>query len=455
MQKIIVIFLMAVAGYSSYAHATPKIEHWTTSNGARVYYAAAPTLPMIDIKILFDAGGEHDGAQLGLAAMTSALLPDGTGDLSADEVAARFEGVGIRFSTHAERDSAAVSLRSLTRPDVLAIALDLANRVLRAPSFPPNALERTRAQMLAGLKAEQQSPAALADAAFMAAAYGDHPYARKPSGTEQTLTALTREDVINFHRRYYVGRNAVVAIVGAVDRAQAQALAETLLKDLPAGEPAPRVAPAGALTAEKTQRIEHPSAQTHILIGQPSINRLDPDFWPLYVGNHTLGGSGLVSRMSNEVREKRGLAYSAYSYFMPLRAGGPFEMGVQTRNDQVDEALSVMKTTLNDFIKTGPTSAELRAAKDNITGGFALRTDSNQKIVNYLGMIGYYGLPLDYLDTFIERVNAVTVTQVKAAFAKHIHPTRLVTVIVGGKNNTPVAAPVSSGGHGAGGHRGH
>jgi zinc protease len=180
------------------------------------------------------------------------------------------------------------------------------------------------------------------------------------------------------------------------------------------------------------ERIHHPSAQAHILLGAPVLTRDDPDYFPLVVGNHVLGGSGLVSRVSNVIREQRGLAYSAYSYFIPMRAAGPFVMGLQTRGDQAGEATALLRQTLDEFIADGPSEQELAAAKRNLTGGFPLRLDSNKEIVEYLAMIGFYRLPLDWLDRYVERVNAVTVPQVRDAFARRIDPERLVLIRVGG-----------------------
>ncbi len=161
------------------------------------------------------------------------------------------------------------------------------------------------------------------------------------------------------------------------------------------------------------------------------MSRTDPDYYALYVGNHILGGSGLVSRVSDEIREQRGLAYSAYSYFMPMRVNGPFQMGLQTRNDQADQALTVLRETLQRFINEGPNADELQRAKDNIIGGFALRLDSNSKITENLAVMGFYGLPLDYLDRFIERVETVTLEHVRDAFQRRVHPERLIVVRVG------------------------
>ena len=181
-----------------------------------------------------------------------------------------------------------------------------------------------------------------------------------------------------------------------------------------------------------SERLRHPSAQTHIVLGGPVLTRDDPDYFPLVVGNHVLGGSGLVSRVSNVIREQRGLAYSAYSYFMPMRQEGPFVMGLQTRGDQAGEAIALLRQTLDEFIAEGPSDEELEAAQRNLTGGFPLRLDSNREIVEYLAMMGFYRLPLDWLDRYVARVSAVTAEQVQDAFARRVDPERLVLIQVGG-----------------------
>ncbi len=158
----------------------------------------------------------------------------------------------------------------------------------------------------------------------------------------------------------------------------------------------------------------------------------DPDYFPLYVGNHILGGSGLVSRIMEEVREKRGFAYSAYSHFIPMRVTGPFEIGLQTKNTQTEEALRVAIKTVQDFIDTGPTDKELEAARNNIMGGFVLRLDSNQKLTAEVASIAFFNRPLDYLNTFPQKVQAVTREDVKRAFKARVDTGKLLTILVGG-----------------------
>ncbi len=178
-------------------------------------------------------------------------------------------------------------------------------------------------------------------------------------------------------------------------------------------------------------RIAHPASQAHILIGAPALQRGDPDYFTLTVGNYILGGGGFVSRLTREVREKRALSYSVYSYFSPMAQPGPFQIGLQTKKEQADEALKVVRATLAAYLRDGPTPQELKAAKDNLIGGFSLRIDNNRKILDNIAAIGYYQLPLDYLDTWTAQIAKVTVPGIKAAFARKVAPDKLATVVVG------------------------
>jgi len=427
---------------STLAGAVPEIQHWRTANGAPVYFIAARELPMVDVQVLFDAGSARDGERPGLAMLTNSLLEEGAGDWSADAIADRLERVGARLSASSRRDSAVISLRGLTEPRYLQPAVETVARLLKEPTFTPEALNRVRQQMLVALQGRAQSPGAIAQDAFYQALYGDHPYGSPPHGTADSLNAITRDDVRDFHRRHYTLANVAVAIVGDLDRSGAERLAEALVGGLPEGEGIPPPPPVPPLTASQTLRIPHPSSQSHLLIGQVGISRADPDYYALYLGNHVLGGGGLVSILAQEIREQRGLAYSAYSAFSPMRQAGPFLMNLQTRNDQADTALEVARTTLREFTTHGPEAQALEEARQNITGGFALDLAGNSKLANYLGVIAFYGLPLDYLENFIGVMNGVTLEQVRTAWQRHLQPERLVTVIVGGAP-VPLAAPTA------------
>ena len=359
------------------------------------------------------------------------LLDQGADGLDADEVSKGFESLGAVFGSSTGNDTAAMQLRSLVDEKLLSKALENFKRVISKPDFPKDALERRRARTLIGLQSKKQSPGALVQDAFMEALYRTHPYAKPASGTEESVKLIEREDVQGFYKQYYVANNALVAIVGDVNRKQAEAIAEDIVSGLEAGERAPELPAVDPLERADSIFIEHPSAQTHILVGQPGLKRGDPDYFPLYVGNHVLGGGGMVSRLFEEVREKRGLSYSAYSYFSPMRYEGPFLAGLQTKTEQVNEALSVLMENIEKFIAEGPTEEELIASKKNITGGYPLRIDSNSKILSYVVVIAFYKLPLNYLETFNDKVEAVTIEQIKDAFKRRVTPDKLITVMVG------------------------
>ncbi|MEE8342449.1 MAG: pitrilysin family protein [Gammaproteobacteria bacterium] len=414
------------------AYALEPIQHWQTTNGARVYFVSARELPMVDVRVIFSAGSARDGAHAGLAALTNSLLSQGAGGLSADEIANGFEDLGARYGNSSERDMGAVSLRSLSDPSLLGPAVKLFATVLSRPDFNRPDFDRQRQRMRVAARQRKQRPGSVAKEAFYRAVFGNHPYASAPGGSEASLAELERDQVRDFHRTFYVARNAVVAIVGDLDRAGAQRVAQEIVESLAAGKAAETVSPVSELEKSSVQRITHPSTQSHVMLGAPGMTRRDDDYFALYVGNHILGGSGLVSRLSEEIRDKRGLSYSVYSYFAPMERRGPYRLGLQTRNDQVDEALSVLRDQLKGFVEKGPTQAELGASKKNITGGFPLRIKSNSNIVEYLGMIGFYRLPLDYLDTFNANVEAVTVEKIRDAFRRRVDPDRMATIVVGG-----------------------
>jgi zinc protease len=426
------LLLIAGLACSLGANATPKIESWTSQQGARVLYVYAPQLPMLDVQVVFDAGAVRDADKPGVAMLTHDVLNEGAGGETPKQIAERFETVGAQFSAEVNQEMASYAVRMLAEPDSIRSALSGLNLMLTKPDFTEVALKRQKGMMLASIQQKRQDPGDRANRALLEAVFGAHPYAKPLEGDEQSLQHLGRADVQKFFKRYYVAKNAWVLMVGAVDRASAKTWVEHLLKGVSAGDAAPAIAVPQALPAGRDVVVAHQSSQTHIHFGQVGVARTDPNFWPLYVGNHILGGNGLVSRLSEDVREKRGLAYSAASYFGPMRGAGVFVMVAQTRNAKAKEAKQVMRETLERFVKEGPTQEELEAAKKNLTGGFPLRVDDNRSIMEYLALIGFYGLPLDYLDNWSKRVENVTHEHIVSAFQRHIDPAKMVVVTLGG-----------------------
>ncbi len=428
------LFLFTLLGFlAGTAAATPRIEHWTAPSGAQVYFVEDHNLPMLDVAVNFPAGSAHDAAdKKGVAGLTHSLLDLGVQGMDEDEIARKLADVGARIDSSFDADRSSLSLRTLSMPAERDVALDVLARVLQQPLFPAPVLAREKARVIAGLQEAETKPEFLAEKAFGKAVFGEHPYAWQAEAGD--IERIQRDDLAAFYRDHYAAKGAVVALMGDISRRQAEDIAQQLTAGLPQGGAVATLPSVALRIAARERRIPHPASQSHILIGAPGMARDDPDYFPLYVGNYILGGGGFVSRLMDEVREQRGMAYSVYSYFMPMQQTGAFQVGLQTKKEQVDEALRVVRKTVRDFVQQGPTQDELRAAKQNIIGGFPLRIDSNRKILEYLSVIGFYGLPLTYLDDFQQRVEQVTVQSIHEAFRRHIDPAALATVIVGAQD---------------------
>lgn len=407
------------------------VQQWTTKNGARVYFVEAHELPMLDLRLVFDAGGARDGALGGLASTVSRMLEEGTATRDTSSIARSFESVGAEFDTGSYRDMAVAELRVLSDPAYRDPALDVFADVVAHPQFPEAPFNRIMQSSEIGQQQQEQSPAAIAGRLFYKALYDTHPYAQPPTGSRETLSKIRREDLQAFHQRYYVARNLTIALVGDLSRSDAEALAERVSAPLAAGEPAAAQQPVKPLAKARHLHQEFPSTQTHIMVGATGIAYGEPDYYALAVGNEILGGGGFTSRLMNEIRQKRGLTYGVYSGFTQMRAPGPFVINLSTRSEQADEALKITRQVLAEFVKNGPDANEVGEAKANIVGGYPLSTASNGSIVGFLGAMGFYGLPLDYLDSYVSRIQAVTPEQVKDAFRRHVDPSRLLVVTVG------------------------
>ena len=412
-------------------NATPDIQTWQTENGAKVLFVPATEIPMLDVRIVFDAGSARDAGISGLAVLTNGLLTEGAAGKTAKQIAESFESVGAQVDYEAARDMALVGVRSLTESRYLSAAIEGLKQVLTQPDFPLEAFQRELNRMKVAVKARQQSPSALAAEAFNKAVFADHPYASPTSGTKESLENLTLDDVIKFYKQYYVANNATVVLVGNVERWQAEEIVKAVVSNLPAGEKASALPEVKPLTEAKKIVIDYPSAQTHIFVGQPGMKRGDKDYYSLYVANHPFGGSGFSSRLVEVIREERGLAYSVYSYFSPLREKGVFAMGMQTKTEQLEQALTLLNQQLKKYVEEGPEKDELAASLSNITGGFPLKIDSNGKLLEYIAMIGFYDLPIDALDHFIDNINSVDVKMVNDVLARRLQPDKMVTVVVG------------------------
>lgn len=420
------------------ANASIPIVRWTQPSGAQVFLVQSPAIPMVDVRLEFDAGSRRDPAdKLGLANIMAGSLADGIrangSEKALDEngLGEAWADLGAAFAAGASADRLSISVRSLTDRDLLTRAVALASRQLAEPAFPETIWQRDRIKWVAALREADTRPGTVAARAFSRAVYGDHPYGAEM--TEATLKRIRVQDMAALHARMVRPCYAKVSVVGALNQTQTDALVTQLLARLPSGAcPAlPAVAEVLPLHSAQEKTVAFKSAQAHVLIGQPGYARNDPDHIALLVGNSILGGGGFTSRLTQAVREQRGLSYSVDSQFAPGLHAGAFVVSLQTRPDQAKAALKVAREEITRFVQDGPTEAELQAAKDHLIGAFPLLLDGNQKLLENVAGIAWNGLPLDYLDNWTEQVQRLSTADVRAAFARKLQPERMVTVVLG------------------------
>ena len=429
------IGVLGCGGINLPALAAMPIQQWTTANGAKVLFVETHAIPVLDISVEFDAGSRRDPAdKTGLAALANGSLdkgilsPDGN-NVSESRILDAFADAGALHGGKSGMDRAGYTLRVLSGQAESGDAIQMMSRFLSRPSFPEELLERDKARLVASLREELTRPESIAAKTFKRDLYIDHPYGRSP--TPESVMSITRNDLVDFHKTHYVANRAVISIVGDVDQNRARAIADEISTNLQTSHQELPVLPEIRPITSKTDSISHPATQAHVLLGMPAVKRGDPDFFALTAGNYILGGGGFSSRLMQEVREKRGLSYSVYSKFQPMLQEGPFIIGLQTERKQVGEALKVVNSTWVAFLQNGPSEGELQAAKDHLVNSFAMQMDNNRKILELISMIGYYRLPLDYLDTWTENVKRISVADVKAAMNRKLSADRMVTVVVG------------------------
>ncbi|MCU1741358.1 MULTISPECIES: M16 family metallopeptidase [Pseudomonas] len=412
------------------AHRTLNVQTWKTAEGSKVLFVEAHELPMFNLNLTFAAGSSQDGNAAGLAALTNAMLNEGVAGKDVGAIAQGFEGLGADFGNGSYKDMAIASLRSLSAPDKREPALKLFAEVVGKPTFPADSLARIKNQLLAGFEYQKQNPGKLASLDLSKRLYGDHPYAHPSEGTAQSIPPITLDQLRAFHAKAYAAGNVVIALVGDLSRSEAEGIASQVSAALPKGPALPKIAQPAEPKAS-VGHIEFPSKQTTILMAQQGIDRTDPDYAALSLGNQILGGGGFGTRLMSEVREKRGLTYGVYSGFSPMQVRGPFQINLQTRAEMSEGTLKLVDEVVADYLKNGPTQKEVDDAKREMAGSFPLSNASNSSIVGQLGLMGFYDLPLDYLENFVQQTQALTVEQIKSAMNKHLSVDKMIVVTAG------------------------
>lgn len=429
-------------GFLASAHAILPIEQLESFKGAKAYLVQTRSLPMVDIEISIDAGDRYDPVdKSGLATVAGQLMNYGAksekGLLTEAQIADEIADLGANIGISVSGERAIMRIRSLSRKDLRERAVQLASSMLAAPTYDPKILAREKQRMTTALLESETKPEVVLERRFRKLVYANYPLGNSPS--VQTISNITATDLQQFHKQFYRGDRMIVSIVGDVSKSDATEIVQALLKGISQSGPAipalPQLqrSPVEGLNQREVS-IPFNSQQAHIVMGMTAITRSNPDYFPLLVGNYVLGGGGFVSQLVSEVREKRGLAYSVYSYFAPGKDTGIFQAGLQTKNDQASLAVEVMSTTIEKFITNGPTQSELGAAKANLINGYPLRIDNNRKLLDNVSAIAWNNLPLNTMEIWTQQVEAVTLEQVKAAFQRHLAMDRMKIVILGAQN---------------------
>ncbi len=430
----------------------PKIKRWLTESGAEVLFLATSGIPIIDVAIDIDAGGRWDPSGYeGLAGLTSSMIFKGLGrvegqseGLNEEAILEFFANNSIVNSIDTGKDRVTIKLRFLNNSELQSKVGDFISLLLSNPAFNTEVLQREKTNLILRLRESLSRPQTIATRALWKAMYQDHPYGAV--ATEESISKLEVAHLKAFYNRFWQPARFKISIVGSLSQSEASALANQFSSESDVfssetkDEPElffQSMIPPVLLGDAGTKIISHDANQSHIWIGMPVLARHQTDdIFPFFVANHILGGSGFGSRLTSEIREERGLAYSVFSAFQLLKQKGPFFIGLQTGRGKTDEAIKIVFDTLDDYIEKGPTDEEIELAKLGLIGGFSLKLDSNLKLLTNLSQIAFYDLPLNYLDMWISRVSSVTKEDVNRVLKRVVKSGELQLVIVGGQRNS-------------------
>lgn len=426
------LFFFLISVCSSAVLASPKIEpeRVVLSNGITLLVVETHALPMVNISVAVKGGAIYDPAgKAGVANLAAILLDEGTKKRTSKQIAEEIDFIGGRLSTSGGMDYSSASLVVLKKD--IKTGLDLLSDILLNPVFPEDEVERKKKETLASIIAEKDDPGAVASKAFYKAVFRGHPYGLPVEGEEESIGKIFRNDIVSFYQRYYRPNNIIMAVVGDVDLKEVINLIETYFKtwkrekiefvDIP---PVEKVKKGESLLIDKN------ITQANIVLGHTGISRDNPDFYAVYLMNYILGGGGFSSRLTKEIRENKGLAYAVYSRFDVNRYPGAFTVEVQTKNETAGVAIEGILAELKRVREEQVSEAELKEAKDYLTGSFPLKLDTNAKIGGYLIFVEYYNLGLDYFDEYIKKIEAVTKDDIMKVANRYIDIENYITVTV-------------------------
>ncbi len=407
-----------------------QIQKVVSKKGIEAWLVEDHSRPILSMQFAFAGGSVQDPeGKPGVATFVSGMLDEGAGDLDSEAYQNRLEDLAAKLSVNASYDHMSVSFQALTQNrDEL---LKLLRIALTSPHFSPPDVERIREQLIANLRVEEKDPDKVASLEWHKIAFGSHPYARPTNGTLESVAAITPDDLHAYVKKNFARDNLKVAVVGDIDAAALSAALDSVFGDLPAVSSRRPLQDVTWQNTPKQRIVTMPNPQSVVQFGFQGLKRNDPDFIPAYILNYVVGGGGFSSKLMQEVREKRGLAYSVYTYLYPLDHAGIFAGGVATENKSVGELLDLIKAELERAAKDGLTEEELRTAKDYLVGSFALRFDTSGKIAAQLLAIQLDNLGINYIERRNGEIEAVTVDDIKRVAKRLMAPKNLIVTVVG------------------------
>ncbi|MDX8396535.1 MAG: pitrilysin family protein [Mariprofundaceae bacterium] len=415
------------------AHAVPSIQQKTLDNGLQILLIEAHNVPMVSMNLVLPSGSRFDPSKKGgTASFLADMLTDHTAKHDHTTWAEKLDAEAIQLGASVDRDGFNLSLTVLN--EALESGLTAFSEALLQPGWNKKRFANLKEDALAAAKKELEEPGIQAANASARLLFADHPYGHRSTGNLESLATIQLSDLKLLYGQQIKPQGAVLAVSGDITMTE-------LLAQLPAGiknwQGKPKISLFDLATAKVvaglTQHVEMPTTQTLAQLTRLGPDRLNENFFSVFVLNHILGGGGFGSELMTEVREKRGLVYGVYSYFIPLASPGPFIITLQTRADQANDALSVVRETMLKMASGKISKKQLKAVKNNLIGGFAQRMDSNRERIGLMAMIGFYGLPLDYLQVWTQRVNAVSLADIKQAATQYLNPAQWNQITVGPK----------------------
>jgi len=435
--------LALVAAPAAAQGSKMNIQEVTSPGGIKAWLVESHVNPLIAVRFAFRGGATQDAlGKEGQAYFVTSMMDEGAGDLDASAFQEREQALAMRMEFDAGRDVMLGTVQTLTenKDDVF----DLVRLAMSKPRFDEDALERVRAQILAGLKFDENDPETVASLAWDRLAFHDHPYGRPVKGTTASIASMTSEDLHDYVRRVFARDKLVVSVVGDITAEELGKALDQLFGDLPERSELTQVAEANPPLGPAREVIVMDVPQSVAQFGLPGIARHDDDFVPAYVLNYIIGGGGFSSRLMEEVREKRGLAYSVYSNLYPFEHGAVFVGNVATKNEALNESLTVIQHELTRLAEQGPSDEELESAKAYLTGAYALRFESSSSIASQLLWIQIEDLGIDYIANRNALVEAVTMDDIKRVAKRLLAADQMITTIVGNPVEPPKVVPAGA-----------